>query len=146
MSVAPQRYCTFAVGELRLGIEAERVREILLEQELTPVPRAHPSVLGLLNLRGRIVTAIDARHRLGLPTRDPEAEIAHVITWGEGEAVSLVVDSEREVVEVDTETRQQVPETVRPEIRSMLTAVYEVDARELLLVLDPDRATSITTT
>jgi purine-binding chemotaxis protein CheW len=142
----PQRYCTFAVGELRLGIEAERVREILLEQELTPVPRAHPSVLGLLNLRGRIVTAIDARHRLGLPTRDPGEGIAHVITWGEGEAVSLVVDAEREVVEVDTETRQQVPETVRPEIRGLVTTVYEVDAGDLLLVLDPDRTTSIATT
>lgn len=145
MTMTPKRYCTFTVGELRLGIEAERVREILLEQELTPVPRAHPSVLGLLNLRGTIVTAIDARHRLGLATRGPEEAIAHVITWGDGEAVSLVVDSEREVVEVDTETRQQVPETVRPEIRSLLNAVYEVDSGALLLVLDPERATSITT-
>lgn len=145
MTMTPKRYCTFTVGDLRLGIEAERVREILLEQELTPVPRAHPSVLGLLNLRGRIVTAIDARHRLGLAARGPEEGIAHVITWGEGEAVSLVVDSEREVVEVDTGTRHQVPDTVRPEIRSLLNAVYEVDSGSLLLVLDPDRATSITT-
>jgi purine-binding chemotaxis protein CheW len=146
MTATPQHFCTFAVGELLVGVEVERVREILGDQELTPVPLAHPSVLGLLSLRGEIVTAIDARRRLGLKEPAPDRDVAHVILWSEGDAVSLVVDAERDVVELDTATVEVVPETVRAEIRNLLTGIYRLESGALMLVLDPDLTVSLTAT
>jgi purine-binding chemotaxis protein CheW len=138
----PRRYCTFDVGGLLLGIDVERVQEVLRDQEITPVPLAHPSVLGLLNLRGQIVTAIDARHRLGLAERTPGQSVAHVIVRCADEAVSLAVDVEDEVVDVDDEAYEPVPETVGRSIGSLLTGIYKLDAA-LLLVLDTDLAVSV---
>ena len=142
MSVA--QYCTFGVGDLLVGIEVQRVREILADPEVTPVPLAPPSVLGLLNLRGEIVTVIDGRRRLGLAERDPTAATAHVIVWTEGEVVSLVVDAEEEVAEVDPATAQPVPETIREDLRKLLSSIYELDTGPLMLVLDADRTLSMT--
>ena len=69
----PGVYCTFRVGGLLVGVDVERVQEVLHDPELTPVPLAHESVVGLLNLRGQIVTAIDARRRLGLTAAAPRS-------------------------------------------------------------------------
>jgi len=74
-----KQYCSFIVGELLVGIEVDRVREILTDQEVTPVPLAPTSVLGLLNLRGELMTVVDARRRLGLHERDGDQPAAHVI-------------------------------------------------------------------
>lgn len=137
----PGVYCTFRVGGLLVGVDVERVQEILHDPELTPVPLAHDSVVGLLNLRGQIVTAIDARRRLGLDRRNPEERTAHVIVRCQSEAVSLVVDVEDEVVEV--EAPHDVPETFSSDIRELVTGVHELDSH-LLLVLDADRTLSVT--
>jgi purine-binding chemotaxis protein CheW len=138
------QYCTFAVGGLVIGLEVQRVREVLSQPEVTPVPLAPPGVVGLLNLRGEIVTVIDARHRLGLPARGPDQDCSHVIVPTEGEVISLVVDSEGEVAELDPATAQPVPETIRPEIRRLLSSIFELSSGPLLLVLDADRGLSIT--
>ena len=137
----PRRYCTFGVGGLLLGIDLERVQEVLRDQEITPVPLADPRVLGLLNLRGQIVTAIDARHRLGLAERTPGQSVAHVIVRCAEEAVSLAVDVEDEVVAVDDDAFEHVPATLSQSIGSLLTGIYKLDSA-LLLVLDTDLAVS----
>ena len=138
----PRRYCTFGVSGLLIGIDVERVQEVLRDQEITPVPLADPSVLGLLNLRGQIVTAIDARHRLGLAERTPGQSVAHVIVRSADEAVSLAVDVEDEVVAVDDEACEHVPATLSQTIGSMLAGIYKLDTA-LLLVLDTDLAVSV---
>jgi len=140
----PTRYCTFEVGGLLIGIDIDNVQEVLRGQEITSVPLAHPSVLGLVNLRGQIVTAIDARRRLGLPDRGPEDGGTHVIIRSDGEAVSLIVDAEGEVVDVESDAMEHVPETLGSEIRDLLTAIYELDESSLLLVLEADRVLSVT--
>jgi purine-binding chemotaxis protein CheW len=146
IAAAPgKQYCSFTVDELLIGIEVERVREILTDQEVTPVPLASTSVLGLLNLRGELMTVIDARRRLGLREGDG-GQAAHVIVLTAGEAVSLVVDAENEVVDVDPATAQDVPETVRPEVRTLLSEIYELADGTLLLALDADRALSLIAT
>ena len=139
MNVA--RYCTFAVGELLVGIEVERVSEVLLDPDVTPVPHAGDGVLGLLNRRGEIVTVLDARRRLGLESAGsvPVTDSAHVIVGLDGETVSLVVDAEGDVVEVDPARLTPVPETVRPELRRVLAGIHELPGGQLMAVLDADR-------
>ena len=134
-------YCTFRVGGLLLGIDVERVQEVIHGPKVTSVPLADESVLGLVNLRGQIITAIDARRRLRLNDRDADEGSTHVIVRCHSEPVSLVVDSEGDVVHVETDAADEVPETVGSAIRDLLTGIHQVDDR-LLLVLDPDRTLS----
>lgn len=133
-------YCTFRVGGLLIGVDVERVQEVLYDPDMTTVPLADDSVLGLFNLRGQIITAIDARRRLGLADREPDDRATHVIVRCASEAVSLVVDREDEVVDVDDP--EAVPETFSNEIRNLLTGIHQLDAG-LLLVLDADRTLSV---
>jgi len=89
------RFCTFYVGELFLGIEVEKIQEVIRYHEMTDVPTAPPEVRGLINLRGQIVTAIDARVHLGLETRPEESFPMNVVVrteegprWSSGSVVS----------------------------------------------------------
>lgn len=130
--------CTFVVGDLLLGLPLEAVSEVVPAQTLTPVPLADPSVVGLFNLRGRIVTAVDARTRLGLPAHPDRRPGVHIIVTstvnGLGET-SLVVDRSSDVLTLSDEDREAVPETVPAEIRRLVTAAYQ-RPRGLLLLLD----------
>ena len=139
--MAQPRLCTFQVGPLTLGVDISRVDEVLTERRLTPVPLADPCVVGLLNLRGRIITVIDARHRLGIAPEERPGSIHVVIRVG-GEAISLLVDREGEVVDADAATFEELPATVSPTIRRFVSGAYKLEGR-LLLVLDPDAALAV---
>jgi purine-binding chemotaxis protein CheW len=135
------RLCTFHVGPLTLGVDISRVDEVLRERQLTPVPLADPCVVGLLNLRGRIITVIDARQRLGVAPDERQGS-THVVIRVGGEAISLLVDREGEVVDADDAAFEELPETVSPTIRRFVTGAYKLDGC-LLLVLDPDSALAV---
>ena len=136
--MSARQYCTFAVGELLVGIEVARVGEVLIGPEVTPVPHAGPDVVGLLNRRGEIITVLDARRRLGVGTADPGNVGAHVVLGLDGETVSLLVDAEDDVVEVDPQRLQPVPETIRPEVRRALAGIHELPGGRLMVVLELD--------
>ena len=136
------RYCTFDVGGLLLGIDVAVVQEVLGRVATTRVPLADPCVAGLINLRGQIVTAVDARRRLGLSPRQPSAPETNVVIRTAHESVSLVVDSEGEVVNLTDADIAALPETVSPIIRSFVTGACHVDDR-LLLLLDAPRLLAV---
>jgi purine-binding chemotaxis protein CheW len=136
------RLCTFIVGDLLLGLPVEEVSEVVRAEVLTPVPLAPSGVLGLLNLRGRIVTAVDARVLFGLAPRETGEPTAHVIVRVLDEQVSLVVDRTSDVVTVTSHQLEEVPETVDADIRRLLTGSYQ-RAGTLLLVLDSALAVSV---
>ena len=62
--IATSQVCTFYVNSQMYGVEVESVQEVIRYQHMTEVPLAPDSVVGLINLRGQIVTAIDLRRRL----------------------------------------------------------------------------------
>jgi purine-binding chemotaxis protein CheW len=132
-----RRFCTFYVDRLLLGIAIERVEEVLRDQNITPVPLAHPDIAGLINLRGQIVTAVDARRRLGLTERDGGVSPAVVVIRCGVDAVSLLVDRVGDVIEVEDDRFVEVPVTVGATISARTTGAYKLDGN-LLLVLDPD--------
>jgi purine-binding chemotaxis protein CheW len=136
--VKTTRYCTFVLDKLHLGVEAERVQEIIQQQEITRVPLASPIVRGLINLRGHIVTAIDLRRRLGLPDTADSALTNVVVRTSFGD-VSLLVDRAGEVLEPDETTFEPPPETVRGPVREVIRGGYKME-NGLLLVLDSDKA------
>lgn len=131
-------YCTFYLDDLFLGIDVLKVQEILLYQETTPVPLAHPVISGLINLRGQVVTAMDLRLRLGLTPRDPDQLPMSVIVQTKGGTVSLLVDEIGDVVEVQDSAFEPPPETIKGAIRKLINGVYKLDD-QLLLVVDAER-------
>jgi purine-binding chemotaxis protein CheW len=132
------QFCTFFVGDLFLGIEVERVQEVLRDSDITPVPTAPPSVRGLINLRGQIVTAIDLGTLFG--KTDHEGEASTVLVLDAGSALlSFVVDRAGDVVEVDDESFEAPPDTLKGEARRLIRGAYKLE-NELLLVLDVEHA------
>lgn len=136
------RFCTFHVGDLLLGVEVQLVQEVLGEEPMTRVPLADPWVSGLLNLRGQIVTAIDARRRLGLPPRGPGDRSANFVLRTPDGSVSLVVDREGDVVDLPITEIEPLPENVSPAIRAVVTGTCRVE-ESLLLMLDVERTLTI---
>lgn len=136
------QYATFFLDGLYFGIAVLSVQEVIRHQEMTPIPLAPAVVRGLINLRGQIVTAFDLRTRLGLaPRPDGELPMNVVVRTGDG-AVSLLVDEIDDVVEVSAEQFEQAPETVRSKVDGLVTGVYKLPAR-LLLILDVERTVDI---
>lgn len=138
------QYCTFWVDGLYLGVAVEHVQEVLREQTMTPVPRAPEAVLGLINLRGQIVTAIDLRRRLALPSADGEHPRMNVIVRSRGEVVSLVVDQIGDVINTDGVGVHPAPSNLPPSARDVLAGVLTLP-EAILLVVDPHHAVELAT-
>jgi len=134
MSTSHQ-FCTFFLQDFMFGIEVQAVQEVIRYQAMTPVPLAPSTVHGLINLRGQIVTAIDLRTRLDLAPRTGEELPTNVIVRTPDGAVSLLVDEIGDVVEVDPALFESPPETLVGAARLVVTGVYKLEGR-LLLILD----------
>lgn len=130
-----RQFCTFLVEGLTFGVQVEHVQEVLMYQEMTPVPLAPRMVRGLLNLRGNIVTAIEMRTRLGLRER-PDDQRPMIVVVRVGDAIaSLLVDEIGDVVDISADGVERPPETLRGTARALLQGVCKVHGR-LVLVLD----------
>lgn len=128
-------YVSVRIGDQLFGAPVNAIREVFTPQSVTSVPRSPSEVAGLLNLRGRIVTAIDARTRLGLPPRSAdETGMALGVERG-SEIFGLIVDSVGEVLRRPRAELEPVPAHVDANWRSMVTGVHRLE-KELLAVLD----------
>jgi purine-binding chemotaxis protein CheW len=128
-------YVSVRIGNQLFGAPVNEIREVFAPQSVTSVPTAPAEVAGLLNLRGRIVTAIDARCRLGMPPRDAnDAGMALGVELG-SEIFGLIVDSVGEVLRRPSAELEPVPAHVDPKWRSMVKGVHRLE-KELLAVLD----------
>jgi purine-binding chemotaxis protein CheW len=132
------QYVTFRVAELLLGIEVEKVQEVLRYQTLTAVPLAPYAVEGLINLRGQIVVAIDTRRSLGLPAVSAGMSAMHIVLHGQDGPVSLLVDEIHDVTYLPLNARAPVPDNMAAARRSLLSCVYNL-AGGLVLILDTAR-------
>ncbi len=134
-----RQFCTFYLADLYLGIEAERVQEILRLENLTPVPLAPEAVCGLINLRGQIVSAIDLRKQLAVADTDLPGERMAIILSNATGAVGFVVDRFGDVVEVSESDFEDPPENLKGRARQMIRGAYKMQDR-LLLILNTDNA------
>ena len=89
---------TFRLKDETYGINVMQVQEVLRITEIAPVPGAPGYVLGIINLRGNVVTVIDTRTRFGLPTTELDDASRIVIIESEQQVVGILVDSVAEVV------------------------------------------------
>lgn len=132
-------YVTVEIGDQMFGIAIGRVREVFSPERLTRIPLAPPEIAGVLNLRGRIVTAIDMRSQLSMSAAPEGVKSMAVGVDHRGEAFALMVDRPGDVVDLDASGREAPPATLDPRWASLVEGVFRLKDR-LLLILDVDRA------
>lgn len=133
-----QQFCTFFLDGQCFGTPVGMVQEVIQLQPTTRVPLAPDVIVGLMNLRGQIVTVLDLGRRLELPERAECQLPVNVVLHIQDSAVSLLVDEIGDVVEVQEDTFESPPVTLQGFNRDMLRGVYKLPGR-LLLVLDLER-------
>jgi len=131
-------FVTLTVADQLCGIPALTVRDILGEQVITRIPMAPREIAGSLNLRGRIVTAVDLRRRLNLPDAPPGTRRMSVVTEQGGEHYALLVDQVSEVVSLPASAFERNPPTLPPPWSDYSTGIFRLQSK-LLVVLDTSR-------
>ena len=103
---------------------------------------APAEIAGVLNLRGRIVTLIDMRRRLGLGQREDSSPAMAVGVESRGESYGLLIDSVGEVLKLDDVACEPNPTNLDRGLATVSTGIYRLDG-QLLMVLDVDRVLDI---
>lgn len=129
---------TLTVANQLCGVPVLAVRDVLGEQTITRIPLAPPEVAGSLNLRGRIVTAIDLRRRLRLPPAPPNQPRMSVVAEQGGELYALLVDQVSEVMSLNAAQFERNPPTLEKIWAEYSTGIFRLDG-QLLVVLDVSR-------
>lgn len=132
-------FLTIQIGEQMFGIPVLQVQDVLGQQKVTKIPLAPPEVAGSLNLRGRVVTAINVRKRLGLPDNDNEnTKEMSVVVEHDNELFSLIIDKVGDVLSLSDDTYEKNPSTLDPLWREVSSGIYRLNDK-LLIVMDVPR-------
>ncbi len=124
-------------GQL-FGIPITRVHDVFEAERITHVPLAPPEISGVLNLRGRVVTALDMRKRLGLPPREKTTKQMAIGIDHDGEAYGLLVDAMGEVLKLSPEALDAVPINLQNDWAAISAGIYRLEDR-LMIVFDVDK-------
>jgi purine-binding chemotaxis protein CheW len=141
-------YVTVTVGGQLLGLPIARVQDVFLATRITPVPLAPSEIVGLINLRGRVVTAVSMRRRMGhadahvAPAGADGSELTAVGIDQDGEAFALIVDTVGEVMRLSHTTFEPVPIHLDRAWAALAKGVHRLDDR-LLVVIDVDAVLNI---
>ena len=135
------QWVTFRLEEELYGINVMQVQEVLRHTEIAPVPGAPDYVLGIINLRGNVVTVIDTRRRFALMEREIDDNTRIVIIEVEGQVVGLLVDSVAEVVYLRESEIEKAPEVGNDESSKYIQGVVTRD-KALLILIDVNKLLS----
>ena len=135
-------FVTVMIGEQLFGLPIDRVHDVFAAERLTRVPMARGEIAGILNLRGRIVTAIDMRRCLDLPPKeDISNQMAVGIEFG-GESYGLLIDEVGEVMKLPAAQQEAVPVNLDSRWRRVAAGVYRLE-KDLMIILDIDRVLDV---
>jgi purine-binding chemotaxis protein CheW len=128
------QWVTYKLGDETYGINVMQVQEVLRHTEIAPVPGAPDYVLGIINLRGNVVTVIDTRSRFGLPSSDISDNSRIVIIESDEQVVGILVDSVAEVVYLRSSEIDSAPNVGTEESAKFIQGVSNRDGQLLILV------------
>ena len=135
------QWVTFKLDNETYGINVMRVQEVLRYTEIAPVPGAPSYVLGIINLRGNVVTVIDTRQRFGLSTGEISDNTRIVIIEADKQVVGIMVDSVAEVVYLRQSEIETAPNVGNEESAKFIQGVCNKN-NELLILVELDKMMS----
>src|SRR5690349_11861690 len=135
---AVAEYVTAVIGGQLFGLPISRVQDVFMPERLTRVPLSSQEIAGVLNLRGRIVTVVDMRARLGLLRADDGKPPMAVGVDLRGESYGLEIDSVGEVLRLPETGCEEHPVNLDPRMAKLAGGVDRLDG-QLMVVLDVDR-------
>ncbi len=133
-----QGFLTLMVGGQLCGVPVLTVRDVIADSVVTRIPLAPPEIAGNINLRGRIVTAIDLRRRLSLTPAPAAAKLVAVVAEEAGGGYALLVDQALEVLTLDMNESEAPPPTLGPAWIEFASCIFRLPER-LMVVLDVGR-------
>jgi len=137
-----KEYVTAMIGGQLFGLPVLCVQDVFKPERLTRVPLAPPEIAGVLNLRGRIVTLIDMRGRLGLDKSERDGPPMAIGVESRGEYYGLLIDSVGEVLKLDDDTREPNPINLDPRLARVSSGIHRLEG-QLLMVVDVERVLDI---
>lgn len=123
------------------------VKEVIKKGELNPVPNSADFIIGVMNLRGKVIPVIDLLKRFGLISEDPDSYLHIVVVESNGTMFGILVSNVSEVLTISTENIQPVPETLSKKIETQFLKGVIVDKDEkerLILYLNADTIFTVT--
>lgn len=135
------QWVTFRLEEETYGINVMQVQEVLRYTEIAPVPGAPSYVLGIINLRGNVVTVIDTRSRFGLPSTEVTDNTRIVVIEAENQVVGILVDAVAEVVYLRQSEIETTPNVGNDESAKFIQGVCHKND-ELLILVDLEKMLS----
>jgi purine-binding chemotaxis protein CheW len=131
-------YVTVLIGGQLFGLPISKVQDVFMLERMARVPLASAEIAGVLNLRGRIVTAIDMHCRLGLGKRETDKPAMAVGIEFRNESYGLLIDSVGEVLKLAESGQEPNPVNLDPHLARVSAGVHRLE-KQLLVVLDVDR-------
>ncbi len=128
------QWVTFRLGDETYGIDVMQVQEVLRLTGIAPVPGAPDYVLGIINLRGNVVTVVDARRRFGLPETTPDDASRIVIIENGSYVIGMLVDSVAEVVNLHASRIESAPNVGSDDSARYIQGVHTLGEKLLILV------------
>lgn len=122
-----RQFVTMFIDDQLFGMPTQQIQDAHVLSEITPVPLAPPEIAGVLNIRGKIVTAINLRIRLGLPELGEDKSGMSILVEHEHDLYSLMIDSVRDVVDLPNSAQEQVPINLDRRWREVAESVYRLD-------------------
>lgn len=132
------QWVTFFLDSEKYGIEVMQVQEVLRMTEIAPVPGAPDYVLGIINLRGNVVTVIDSRKRFGLVPQEADDATRIVIIESQNQVIGILVDSVAEVADLRGSDIEIAPNVGNDESSKYIQGVSN-QGEELLILVDVNK-------
>lgn len=135
IGAAEKQFVTMRLGEQLFGLSVLNVQDVIRYQDIAPIPLAPPVIAGSLNVRGRIVTAIDMRARLGMAPYPSRDTIMMVVVEHQHELFALMVDAVGDVLPLSANRAEKTPGNINPAWRSLSSGVFKLE-QELLVIIE----------
>ncbi len=128
------QWVTFMLEGEKYGIDVMKVKEVLRNIEIAPVPGAPNYILGIINLRGNVVTIIDTRTRFGLPQKEVDENTRVIVIETEDQSVGILVDAIAEVADIPQSEIEVTPNVGNDDSAKYIMGVYSAKGNLIILV------------
>ncbi len=129
---------SFKIGEEEFGVDILKVQEINRMLDITRVPNSPPHVVGVINLRGKVIPVVELRQRFGMEHKDHDKNTRIIVMELGGKVIGFVVDAVSEVLRIPKSVTEPPPSVAATGNSDYITAVGKLDDR-LLTLLDLEK-------